>query len=171
MICSQEDPLNKMKRFDRIRVLVPYGVAILIGLLAGCSSPRPTDQMSDTTVLILNRTPQEISSAIKETYKRHQFENTSSKDGELVFEKRGTVMNDIMSPNWLDGPTWVRVKVFQRQLDSDRTLIDYGVYLVQQPDDPMFQQEHPYGGHKKEFRSLMQEVARNLNEPVNTLRQ
>jgi hypothetical protein len=114
-------------------------------------------------VVILKRAPEEISTATKDTFKRHQFEDVS-RDGELVFQRRGSAMNNVMSPNWLDGPTWVRIRVFEHQLDADRTVLDYRAFIVQQPEDPMFETEQPYGGHKKEFKSLLQEIAESLNQ-------
>ena len=77
-------------------------------------------------------------------------------------------MNNVMSPNWFDGPTWVRIRVFEHQLDADRTVLDYRAFLVQQPEDPMFEKVQPYGGHKNEFKSLMQEIAQSLNQSINT---
>ncbi len=152
-----------MTPIHRSKTSLRYGIAVFFGLLVGCSTPRPSQQLSDTAVVISGRTPEEISTVIKETFKRHQFEIASSKDEALVFEKRGSFMNDMMSPSWVDGPTWLRVKVFQTQVDSEQTRLGCEVFLVQQPKDPMFQREQPYGGHKQEVKRLMQEIAQNLN--------
>jgi hypothetical protein len=159
-----QSPIER-RLIDRSRAFLRCGAAILLGLLVGCSSHRP-EQMSETAVVILKRTPQEISTATKDTFKRHQFED-ASREGELVFQRRGSVMNDVMSPNWFDGPTWVRIRVLGHQLDADRTVLDYRAFLVQQPEDPMFEKEQPYGGHKDEFKSLMLEIAQSLNQSTN----
>jgi hypothetical protein len=154
--------------FGASKPLLRLGIAVFLGLLAGCSSTPPEGQMSDSSVLILNRSPEEIGAAVKDTFKRHQFDQVSPASGDLLFQKRGSFMNDFMSPNWFDGATWVQVKVLQRQLDPERTELDYRAYIVQQPDDPMFEKQQPYGGHKREFKNLLMEIARNLNQPSGT---
>jgi hypothetical protein len=152
------------------RAVLGFTVALILGLLSGCRSASPAEQMSDTAI-VLNRTPEEIHTAVKDTFERHQFEDASSRWDNLLFQKKASFMNDLMSSDWAGGPTWVQVKVLPRQLDAERTLLDYQVYLVQQPDDPMFKTGHPYGGHKKEFKNIINEVARSLNEPVNVQHQ
>ena len=153
----------ELRLVPRIRAFLRYGVTIFLALLAGCSSPRP-EQMSETAVILRNRTPQEISTVTKETFKRHHFEEASGQGGELVFQRKGSAINDVMSPNWLDGPTWIRVRVIQHPLDAERTVLDYRAYLVQQPEDPMFETGKPYTGHKKEFKKLLQEIGRRLSQ-------
>ena len=160
-----ELPPVEQRLIARNRVFLRFGVAICLGLLVGCSSPRP-EQMSETAVVILKRTPQEISAATKETFKRHRFEDASRR-GELIFQRRGSAINDVMSPSWFDGPTWVRIRILEYQLDADRTVLDYKAFLVQQPEDPMFEKAQPYGGHKKEFKSLMLEIGQSLIQPTN----
>ena len=147
------------------RAALGFTIALILGLLSGCRSASPAEQTSDS-VIVLNRTPEEIHTAVKDTFVRHQFEDASSVRDGLLFQKKGSFMNDLMSSDWADGPAWVQVKVLPRQLDAERTVLDYQVYLVQQPDDPMFKTGQPYGGHKKQFKDIIKEVARTLNEPA-----
>ena len=152
-----------MSRIETSKCHLRNAIAVIFVLLQGCTTPVPSQQLNDTAVVISRRTPEEIRSVVEETFKQHHFEIAATKEDALVFDRRGTFANDMMAQNWADGPTWVRVKVFRTQIDADQTKLGCEIYVVQQPEDPMFKTERPYGGHKKEFKEIMQEVARALN--------
>jgi hypothetical protein len=75
----------------------------------------------------------------------------------------GTFMDAVLTSDWASGPAWVRVRVFQQPLDAERTLLDCDVYMVQQPEDPLFQQERKLRGRKQQYQALLDEIAENLN--------
>jgi len=162
-IIFRESNPAEMKPMNRTKTNLRNGIAVLFVLLLGCRTPQPSEQLSDTAVLISRRTPEEISTVTTETFKRHHFESASTRDEALVFDRRGTFSNDMMSSNWADGPTWVRVKVFRTQVDPERVKLGCEIFLVQDPEDPMFGHEKPYGGHKKEIKQIMQEIGLSLN--------
>lgn len=153
----------RMKRIHTRLGPLLFGVALIPALFAGCQSPRVLEPDRAGAIIITNRAPEQISAATKETFQLHQFDQTRSDGPELVFQKQGTFMNSVWTPDWASGPVWVRVKVFQRSLDAERTLLDCDVYMVQQPEDPLFQQERKLGGRKQKYQSLLEEIAENLN--------
>jgi hypothetical protein len=159
-----------MKRFARGCALFLCGVAVLPGLMGGCKSPRIPESHRTEAVIITNRAPEEINAATRAAFQHHQFKPVKADGDELVFQKRGSFMNSVWTADWFDGPAWVRVKVFQRPLDPQRTLLDCDVYVVQQPEDPFFLEEHKLAGKKKEYQSLLQEIAWNLNRERATQR-
>jgi hypothetical protein len=144
--------------------LILAGLVVATGASTGCNSPQPSGATSATPVIVTNRTPEEIKAAATETFKRHEYEPVPGEGPDLAFQKPGTFVNNLMSSDWFDGPSWVMVKVYQHPLDAERTRLDCRVFLVQQPDDPLFKTEHPYGGHRKDFENLIHEIGRNLNQ-------
>ena len=162
-IVFRESNSAELTRMNRSKTSLQIGIAVLFVLLLGCRTPQPSEQLSDTAVLISRRTPEEISAVTTETFKRHHFEIASTRDEALVFDRRGTFSNDMMSSNWADGPTWLRVKVFRTHVDHERVKLGCEIFLVQDPEDPMFGHEKPYGGHKKEIKQIMQEIGLSLN--------
>jgi hypothetical protein len=159
------DGSSKPERFRGAAALFPIAVMILAGLSASCNSPQPAEATSATSVIITNRSSEEIKAAATQTFKVHEYEPVAGEDPGLAFQKRGTFMNDLMSPDWFDGPSWVVVKLFLHPLDAERIRLDCRVFLVQQPDDPLFMQKRAYGGHRKDFENLVHEIGRNLNRP------
>jgi hypothetical protein len=115
----------------------------------------------------MNRPADQIKAATRATFQHHQFEPARPEGDELVFQKRGTFMNSFMSADWFDGPAWIRVKVFQHPLDTERTLLDCDIYVVQQPEDPLFQQERKLEGRNKTYQQILEEIATAVShEPV-----
>jgi hypothetical protein len=134
-------------------------------LLSACqSAPQKTPSSRAAFVIIHDRSPAVIEAATKRVFKAHGFETEKPKmTNELVFIKEGSFMNSFIHGSWYDGAVWMRVRVYQEELDPGQTLLDCDVYRVQQHDDPLFQSEQKVTGHKTAFQDLLDEVARDLD--------
>jgi len=163
VICTRHDHSAAMNRIHTRLALLLFKVVLIPALFAGCQSPHVLEPERAGAIIITNHAPEQISAATKETFQLHQFDQTRSDGPELVFQKMGTFMDAVLTSDWASGPAWVRVRVFQRPLDAERTLLDCDVYMVQQPEDPLFQQERKLRGRKQQYQALLDEIAENLN--------
>jgi hypothetical protein len=154
---------NRMKRIHSRLTLFLFALALIPALFAGCQSPHVLEPERAGAVIITNHAPEQISAATKQAFQLRQFDQTRSDGPELVFQKMGTFMDAVLTSDWASGPAWVRVRVFQQPLDAERTLLDCDVYMVQQPEDPLFQQERKLRGRKQQYQALLDEIAENLN--------
>ena len=81
----------------------------------------------------------------------------------MVFEKKGTFMNGLMYGDWYSGGVWERVNVYYGESEPGRTLVACDAYMVQEHDDPFFQNERkPYKTRRHIYQKLLDEVAKEL---------
>jgi hypothetical protein len=108
--------------------------------------------------MVTNASPREIQEATEYVFKLHGFDPAPEDHNDLVFQRKGSFMNGVVWGDWYGGPVWVRIKVFLSQLDDSRTLVDCDVYMVQEPEDPLFQEERKVHADKGECQKLLDEV-------------
>jgi len=132
-------------------------------LITGCSSTKPSFSNRMASIVVTNEPPENIDTTLRSVFKKHWFEETKGEKDELVFQRPGTFMNSLVYGDWWSGGVWERVKIYQRELDSERTVVECDGYMVQEHDDPLFQKEKlQYGSQKKHLQQLMDEVGTEL---------
>ena len=94
----------------------------------------------------------------KEVFEQHEFDAAPEEDNELVFQKKASSMNSMVYGDWFSGPVWARTKLYLKELDPHEILLDCNVYMVQDPDDPLFQKERLVHASKSEFQKLLEEI-------------
>jgi hypothetical protein len=157
--------------------MTPYGTIVRISvmflpvlaatvLLTGCATNKTAESNRMASIVVTNMSSGQIEAAVNAVFKKHAFEEGRSEGEELVFQRQGSVMSGIVYGDWYSGGVWERIKIYQRELDDARTVVECDGYMVQEHDDPMFQKE------KKEFRTkkghlqdLLNEVAQELKHP------
>jgi hypothetical protein len=130
----------------------------------GCKSTPETPSNRLASVIIKDRTGDEIEAAIKNVFEKHDFELNPRHDPRvMVFEKKGSFMNGLVYGDWYSGGVWDRVKVYARELEPGRTLVDCDAFMVQEHDDPFFQSERaPYKTRRHVYQKLLEEVEKEL---------
>lgn len=136
------------------------GLLAIIGLLtSGCRSVQDLGSNRNAAVIITNCTSEAIGEATRKVFDSHAFESAKAEGDELVFQRPGTLMKSLWYGDLYSGGVWVRVRIYQKELDPDRTLLDADVYMVQEHEDPFFQKSRRVNGHSGECQKLLDEVA------------
>ena len=156
-----------MKSIIAVARRLPAGLlplALLAAALAtGCRSPNAPASNRMASVMVTNRSAEQIEAAIRAVFEKHGYEAGKSEEDELVFEKKGSVMNGVVYSDWYSGGVWERIKVFQRELSPTATVVECDAYMVQEREDPLFAKEHKeYWTRKGRCRKLLNEVAKVL---------
>jgi hypothetical protein len=130
----------------------------------GCKSTPQTPSNRLASVIIKDRMPDEIDAAIRAVFEKHDYELAHRREsGGLVFERKGTFMNGLVYGDWYSGGVWERVRVYQLQLEPEKTLVDCDAYMVQEHDDPFFQSERkPYTTRRHVYQKILEEIVREL---------
>ena len=135
------------------------GLVLLATLAIGCqSTPKKLGSHRVAAVVVTNATPKEIQDATEKVFKTHGFDPAPEDYNDLVFQKQGSFMNGFVYGDWYGGPVWVRIKVFLNPLDEARTLVDCDVFMVQDHEDPLFQQERKVHADKSECQKILDEI-------------
>ena len=154
--------LTHFRRFALPHVFIALCTAIV---LSGCKSTPKTPSNRLASVIIKNRTRDEIEAATRTIFEKHDYELSRRRDGDpMVFEKQGTFMNGLFYGDWYSGGVWERVKVYLAVLEPGQTLLDCDAYMVQEHDDPFFQSERkPYKSRRHVYQNLLEEVVKELD--------
>jgi len=149
------------RRFASIFVVM----ASLVLVVAGCKSTPESPSQRLASIIVKNKSPEEIETAVRAVFEKHDYELSPRHDEPImIFEKKGTFMNGLLYGDWYSGGVWDRVKVYYNQLEPGRTLVDCDAYMVQEHDDPFFQSERkPYKTRRHLYQKLLDEVAKELN--------
>ena len=139
----------------------------ILALTAGCRSSKTSVSNRMASIVVTNQPLEKIEGAIQVVFKSHTYEETKGEEDELVFQKPGSFMNSMIYGDWYSGGVWERIKIYQRELDPARTVVECDGYMVQEHDDPMFQKEkRQYNTKKGHLQKLLEEVAGELKTPT-----
>ncbi len=132
-------------------------------LTAGCRAPKTHLSNRMASIIVTNQSSERIDTAVQTVFTNHRFEEAKGEEDELVFQRPGSFMSGLVYGDWYSGGVWERIKVYQRELDSSRTVVECDGYMVQQHEDPLFQKEkRQYSTKKGHLQQLMDEVAKEL---------
>jgi hypothetical protein len=115
-------------------------------------------------VVVTNASPKEIQEATEKVFKTNGFDPAPEDNNDLVFQRKGSFMNGLFYGDWYQGGVWVRIKVFLSELDPTRTMVDCDVYMVQDPDDPLFQEERKVKADKNECQRLLDQIPAAISQ-------
>jgi hypothetical protein len=139
---------------------------VVMTLAAGCATTKHPESNRMASIVVTNVPSAQIEAALNTVFKKHSFEEGKPMDDEIVFQRPGSVMSGVIYGDWYSGGVWERVKIFTRELDSARTVVECDGYMVQEHEDPMFQTEkRQYRTKKHHLQDLMDEVAAELKHP------
>jgi len=97
-------------------------------------------------------------------FQEHGFKATEPGFDHLVFEKKGSTMNEIAYGGWMgETPVWVRVKLSVVPVAEGTCRLQCDAYLVQDKGSPIEEEKRIGSMHRGQYRKLLEEVARRLN--------
>jgi len=139
---------------------------IVLGLLvicaAGCASlSRKLGSQRVAAVIIKDSSPETIKASAKDVFESHGFDSAPEEDNELVFQKKASFGNAFLYSDWYSGTVWVRTRLYIEERKTGEILLDCDVFMVQDPEDPLFQRERKVRASKSEFQKLLAEVKRD----------
>jgi hypothetical protein len=140
---------------------------LLAGMLtAGCRSPNRDISDRMASIVVTNRPSKDIEAAIRSVFDNNGYVEGRSENDILVFEKKGSFMSGVVYSDWYSGGVWERIKVYQRDLDENRTVVECDGYMVKEHEDPLFAQEkREYKTKRGHCQKFMDEVAMELAKP------
>ena len=141
-----------------------FAIAAVV-LIAGCSTSKPVISNRMASIIVTNSSQEQIEAAARTVFTKHGYEQGKPEDDELVFQKSGSFMSGVVYGDLVSGGVWERIKVYQRDLDPARTVVECDGYMVQEHDDPLFQNEKREHGMKGHLQDLLNEVAQELKHP------
>jgi hypothetical protein len=153
----------RFRRFAFVHMVMALSLA---SVLTGCKSPPKTPSNRLASVVIKNRTPDEIEAATRTIFEKYGYElSTRREGGAMMFERQGTFMNGLFYGDWYSGGVWERVKVYHIDMEPGATLLDCDAYMVQEHDDPFFQSERkPYKSRRHVYQKILEEVVKELEK-------
>ena len=157
-------PHGNVARSAAVILLLALGLVVLG---TGCATSKASVSNRMASIVVTNVSSEQIAAAVNTVFKKHSFEEGKAEEDELVFQRPGSFMSGLVYGDWYSGGVWERVKVYQRELDAGRTVVECDGYMVQEHDDPMFQNEkREYKTKKGHLRDLLNEVAKELKHPL-----
>lgn len=130
----------------------------------GCKSSKAGDSASFASVVILGSDEAQIRATTGVVFKEHGYESLGAVGSEMIFEKRGSLANDIAYGGWIDDRTTrVRVKAEIVPLPDGSHRLGCQVAMVQHAEDSFFREEHKLSRwNAGPYRKLLEETARRL---------
>ena len=127
---------------------------------AGCASStsRKLGSQRVAAVIIKDSSPETIKASAKDVFDRHGFDSAPDDNNELVFQKKASFGNAFLYSDWYSGTVWARARLYMEERKAGETLLDCDVFMVQEPDDPLFQRERKVRASQSEFQKLLNEI-------------
>lgn len=92
-------------------------VALAVGLFSGCSSIGGGAPSGQSQVVITGHSEGEIDMKAQEVFYRHGFSFKGGDSGQLIFERAGGAIENVLYGNWQGKDTFTRVSVFVTRRD------------------------------------------------------
>jgi len=115
-------------------------VAALALPWTGCKTGAPQSSRL-ASVVIKNHSKTEITEATHRVFVENGYLAAPVKSGDLVFEKQGSAMKNLLYGDWSGKPVWVRMKLYLRNLGAQGILLDGDTYTVLDRGDGHFEEE------------------------------
>ena len=150
-----------------MKLKLPALISLLAVLLvAGCQSFKDTPTGYLTSVTITNQPMAAIEKATTTVFITHGFTGGSTGPDEFTFERPGTRWNDLAYGNAMFNETvTVRVVVKIRSLDAQRTFVGCNAWLVDAPNNPVFEDSHAVRKFREwPYEQLLDEIQKQLGE-------
>ena len=145
---------------------LPLLSLVLVLLVAGCKSTGTPKSSRLASVIIKGHSQVQVAQMTQQVFIENEYERALLKTADLVFEKQGTTMNNLVYGDWSGKGVWVRVKVYLRELgDPHDIMLDCNTYMVQEHNNPLFEEEHKLTKMRKgPYQKLLNEVSKRLKE-------
>lgn len=146
--------------------LLAAGVLLMLGVSA-CQSPHGSPSPYLAAITVTNRTLTQVETATYASFKEQGFRAYRQAQGEFLFEREGTSMNNVVYGDWSMKRPWERIKVYIKEsLPGQRVRVGCNAYMVREHGDPRFEEEQKLSRlHRGHYEDLLEKVYQLLPEP------
>ena len=99
--------------------------------------------------------------ALIQAFEAEHFGGKTIFGPELVFERRGSLGDDILRGGWLSGRTVERVRIKVVPVDPQVFRVDLNAFTVQYPDDRVMEQEFAVRSSSK-YKKILEDAKRRV---------
>jgi hypothetical protein len=144
-----------------IQMLLGAVCAVFLG--AGCRSTHPSDPDQFASVDIQGCTPLQIRLATVQVFQDSGYQVSEATPAKLLFEKKGTGMNNFAYGNWMEQPVWVRVKAAIVPLSEARFRLQCDAFMVRDRGGATEEEIRLHHYQSGPYQELLVKVAHQLN--------
>lgn len=137
------------------------GTLITALLGAGCRSTGEGPAGATASVVVEAIDEVRIRVALIQAFEAERYSGKTIYGPELIFERRGSLGDDIMRGGWLSGRTVERVRVKVVPVDPQKFRVDCNAFTVQYPDDRVMEQEFAVRSSGK-YKKILEDVKRRV---------
>ena len=150
-----------MKQFNLRNLLVVTGVTCLL-FTGGCATD---GEFGDrTAVVIYNQEPEKIIDATTQVFSSKGFNKTSSSDTEVVFERKGTLMQNMAYGSWMEGSIWEKATLIVEPYGKGASLLEAKVDRVSNKNDEFFAETKSLSKRaRKPYQEILDQIANMLS--------
>lgn len=158
----------KIPFFNPLTVALLLLPGFLAGILgSGCAAANPGISNRMASIIVTNHPSRDIDAALRTVFEKHEYVEGRSTENVLIYEKPASFMSGVIYSDWYSGGVWERIKIYQRELDDSRTVVESDGYMVKEHDDPLFSEEkREYKTKRAHIQKLMDETALELANPT-----
>ena len=165
---SHSDPCkalrDKSKLLNMSRIFVLRGLPLIVSVLCfwGCSSPDKTSDGSFASVIVVTQSPNRIREVMEKVFSEAGYQLMAG--NELIFEKNGSQMDQIVHGGWLDDvPVRQRVRAHIVRLSDSTHRLQCTAYMVENAGDLRFENEKRRPNFRGgPYQALLDKVAAEL---------
>jgi hypothetical protein len=140
--------------------LVPW----LAMLTPGCQSSHGWSSDRKASVMIANRSREEIMTATRDIFREHSYQILRNGPDEYVFEKRGSSMDTVVYGDLSGEPVWVRVKLVLHEHSPSETLVECDAYIIRGHGNSFFEEEQKLPKYKHgPYQELLDQIKTRLH--------
>jgi hypothetical protein len=144
----------------RLGLLALLGLAALC--LAGCRTSEQPESARYASVVIHGNTPGQIATITDQVFHEHGFRVVESELPELVFEKRGSGLNEMAYGSWVgERRIWLRAKVRIVPLGEMKYRVECQAYFVSDIGGPT-EEELSSRPRRGPYQKMLEEVGHRL---------
>jgi len=140
-----------------------FAFLLLAFCLVGCHSNQPKASSRLAAVIIKNSSMSQVEDVTRAVFSDNEYLGLRPREGQFIFEKKGTGMNTLAYGDWSTKGVWVRVKVYLRELSPTEILVECDAYMVGEHGDAHFEEEHKLTRmHHGTYQKLLEEIQKRL---------
>jgi hypothetical protein len=143
------------------------GAFLAIGLSgflgAGCSSTGKPDSNPLAYVQIRGQPVERVRDVAATVFHENGYQVTRNSWADLLFEKQGSVMNDLAYGNWVNGRVWVRVKAMVVDISPGNCRLECEAFVLRNRGEPLEEEIRINKLHRHKYQELLDEVAKRLS--------
>ena len=134
-----------------------------LAALVGCQSPGTAHSDTLASVTISSSSASRVRVALIKVFEAAEFEGKSVFDPEMVFERRGSLGDNLLHGGLLSGKTIERVRVRVTPIGPETFRLDCNAFTVQYAGDRVMEEEYRIR-RKAPYRQLLERAQQQVSD-------